>query len=285
LTLVSGASIQDGKFAVIRGLPDRYVSSQMNGVRLPSADEDKRAVELDQFPSAVIESLQVSKTFTPDQQGDASGGAVNVRLKGIPDENSLTFKHQYSYNTQVTGRHDFLTYKGKSSWNRLPILVRIELMFELTGSALDHADSAKALALSGETKELVKSVRWLAEDHISLTARSAVLLHRAGEHEQARGEIKAALAMFDAQRAQIADIYRASALRSVALALQSMGDVRGARELYARAVEEGIANPNSRPRAEDLSATCCSMALNAVEPDAKLWARLRAIRSELKAPW
>jgi hypothetical protein len=40
-------------------------------------------------PASVIESIQVSKTFTPDQQGDASGGAVNVKLKGIPDESIL----------------------------------------------------------------------------------------------------------------------------------------------------------------------------------------------------
>ncbi len=112
LKLVAGASVQDGKFAVIRGLPDRYVSSQMNGVRLPSADESKRAVELDQFPAAVIESIQVSKTFTPDQQGDASGGAVNLRLKGIPDENAITFKAQSIWNTQVAGRNDFLSYHG-----------------------------------------------------------------------------------------------------------------------------------------------------------------------------
>ncbi len=113
LRLVAGASVQDGKTAVIRGLPDRYVSSQMNSVRLPSADEDKRAVELDQFPSAVIESIQVSKTFTPDQQGDASGGAVNVQLKGIPDED-LFFKVRLtpSYNSQVTGKSDFLSYDG-----------------------------------------------------------------------------------------------------------------------------------------------------------------------------
>src|SRR6185295_5935434 len=91
----------------------RYVVSQMNGVRLPTADEDKRAVELDQFPAAIIESLQVSKTFTPDQQGDASGGAVNVRLKGVPkDPFFVSFKSQYSYNTQSSGRDDFLTYEG-----------------------------------------------------------------------------------------------------------------------------------------------------------------------------
>ena len=112
LRLVSGATVQDGKFAVIRGLPDRYVSSQLNGVRLPSADEETRAVELDQFPSAVIESIQVSKTFTPDQQGDASGGAVDVRLRGIPEESLFQLKAQFSTNSQVTGRGDFLTYEG-----------------------------------------------------------------------------------------------------------------------------------------------------------------------------
>lgn len=112
LKLVSGASVQDGKYAVIRGLPDRYVVSLMNSVRLPTADEDKRAVQLDQFPTPVIDSIQVSKTFTPDQQGDASGGAVNVLLKGIPDETSIQLKSQISFNSQVAGRHDFLTYKG-----------------------------------------------------------------------------------------------------------------------------------------------------------------------------
>ena len=112
LKLVAGASVQDGKYAVVRGLPDRYVSSQMNGVRLPTADVDKRAVQLDQFPSAMIESIQISKTFTPDQQGDASGGAVNVVLRGIPDENVLKFKIGAEYNSQTPDKGDFLTYKG-----------------------------------------------------------------------------------------------------------------------------------------------------------------------------
>lgn len=111
LKLVAGASVQDGKYAVIRGLPDRYVNSQMNGVRLPTADTDKRAVQLDQFPSAAIESIQVSKTFTPDQQGDASGGAVNVILKGIPNESVFKLDLGTGWNTQTLGS-DFLTYKG-----------------------------------------------------------------------------------------------------------------------------------------------------------------------------
>ena len=112
LNLIAGASVQDGKYATVRGLPDRYVQTLLNGVRLPTSDEDKRAVQLDLFPSAVIESIQVTKSFTPDQQGDASGGGVNIVLKGIPDENILRFKTEYKWNSQVRGRDDFLTYRG-----------------------------------------------------------------------------------------------------------------------------------------------------------------------------
>lgn len=112
LRLVSGATVQDGKYAVVRGLPDRYVSSQLNGVRLPTSDADKRSVQLDQFPAPLIESIQVAKTFTPDQQGDASGGAVNVILRGIPDGPVLEFQAGVSYNTQATGNDQFLSYKG-----------------------------------------------------------------------------------------------------------------------------------------------------------------------------
>jgi hypothetical protein len=73
--------------------------------------------------------------------------------------------------------------------------------------------------------------------------------------------LEAALARYDAERDQIVNIYRATALRALAEALQTMGD--GARSLavYRRAVEEGNGNPNSRPRADDLTTTACSMAL------------------------
>jgi outer membrane receptor protein involved in Fe transport len=119
LLLVPGASVQDGKYAVIRGLPDRYVSAQLDGVRLPTSDAERRAVQLDQFPTAVIESVQVSKTFTPDQQGDASGGAINIDLKDIPEESSFEIKAQANFNSQASFRDDFLTYEpggGVNTW-------------------------------------------------------------------------------------------------------------------------------------------------------------------------
>lgn len=109
LKLVSGTTVQDGKYAVVRGLPDRYVVSTLNGVRLPTADPDKRAVQLDQYPSSLIESVRVLKTFTPEQQGDASGGTVDVVLRGIPQERVLKFSVGTKYNENYGG-DEFLSY-------------------------------------------------------------------------------------------------------------------------------------------------------------------------------
>ncbi|MFO8014782.1 MAG: TonB-dependent receptor [Phycisphaerae bacterium] len=145
LKLVAGATVQEGKFAVIRGLPDRFVNSQLNGIRLPSADADTRAVELDQFPAAAIESVQVSKTFTPDQQGDASGGAVNVVLKGVPDEAVFKFSMGTGFNSQVAGEKDFLTYHGGGVdfWGEddrpVPTSEAEANVFEAAGVSFDRA--------------------------------------------------------------------------------------------------------------------------------------------------
>ncbi|AQQ09713.1 TonB-dependent receptor [Sedimentisphaera cyanobacteriorum] len=155
LKLVSGTTVQDGKYAVVRGLPDRYVNSQMNGVRLPTADADKRAVQLDQFPSAVIESIQVSKTFTPDQQGDASGGAVNVVLKGIPEETSFKFGIGYDYNSNVFNEDDFLSYDGgglDSLGNRSISVPSIDSMDDTVGTATEDAPQEYSFSLSGGGK-------------------------------------------------------------------------------------------------------------------------------------
>ena len=77
----------------------------------------------------------------------------------------------------------------------------------------------------------------------------------------------------------------AFSLRPVAEAYMSMGDTAAAMAVYRTAVEESVVNPNSRPRALDLVATCCSLALNDVEPDAELWTRLREVDASLDHPW
>ena len=78
---------------------------------------------------------------------------------------------------------------------------------------------------------------------------------------------------------------RAAALRPIAEGYARLGDRDRALELYKRAVEEGVANPNSRPRANDLAATCASLAVVDLEPDAELMARLREVSEGLGDPW
>jgi TonB-dependent receptor-like protein/carboxypeptidase family protein len=112
LKLVVGATVSEGKYATVRGLSDRYTGTTLDGVRLPSADPRKRAVNIDIFPTGTIESMTVSKTFTPDLQGDYTGGGVDIKTKSVPDETVLTMSVGAEYNTSATGNDDFLTYGG-----------------------------------------------------------------------------------------------------------------------------------------------------------------------------
>jgi hypothetical protein len=175
--------------------------------------------------------------------------------------------------------------KIKSSWKRLPPQVQLDLTMELAGFALDHDDQLHALALVKDAQVILDGTQWIAEQKIPLISRLAGLRHRAGDPTAARREVDAALALFDAERAKIVNIYRAGVLRSLAETYESMGDNGAALSVYKRAIEEGVDNKNSRPRAEDLSATCASMAVNAAEPDASLRARQLAIRTGLAQPW
>lgn len=109
---VSGATIVDGKYAVVRGLSDRYVTTTFNGGEIPSADPYRRAASLDLFPAQVIDKVVVSKTFTPDQQGASTGGNIDIVSKSFPDRPFANFSIGVAYNSQATGNDQFRTYKG-----------------------------------------------------------------------------------------------------------------------------------------------------------------------------
>jgi tetratricopeptide (TPR) repeat protein len=175
--------------------------------------------------------------------------------------------------------------KIKASWTGLPVFVRVDLLAELVDFALAHADQSKALELVNEAKAILDSASWQPQSGIAMVARLAELRFRAGDKERARTEMQEVLKLFDAKRDAIVNIYRAQALRAIAEAYQGMGDAGAAREIYGRATEAGTENPNSRPRAEDLASTCCSMAVHAVEPSPGLWNRIREMRNRLGDPW
>ena len=109
---VAGASIVEGKFAVIRGLSDRYVTTTFNGAEIPSADPYRRSASLDLFPAQVIDKVVVAKTFTPDQQGAFTGGGIDISSKSFPDRPFFSLSLGGAYNTKATGNDQFLTYRG-----------------------------------------------------------------------------------------------------------------------------------------------------------------------------
>lgn len=109
---MAGTSVVDARYVVIRGLSDRYNVVVLNGARIPSSDPNKRAVNIDIFPSNLVETIVSSKTFTPDLPGEATGGYLNVVTKSIPNKPFVNFSLQTGYNTQATFNPGFLTYKG-----------------------------------------------------------------------------------------------------------------------------------------------------------------------------
>lgn len=110
LRRVSGATIQDNKFVIVRGLSDRYNVAMMDGSVLPSTEANRRAFSFDIIPSNLIDKITISKTATPDLPADFAGGAVQITTKDIPDQNFVSFGVGYGYNSASTFK-DFLQTK------------------------------------------------------------------------------------------------------------------------------------------------------------------------------
>ncbi|MEM8906786.1 MAG: TonB-dependent receptor, partial [Bacteroidota bacterium] len=109
---VTGASVVDGKFIYVRGLGDRYSSAQLNGLQLPSTDPYRNSTQLDLIPANLLDNIVASKTFTPDQPANFTGGNVNIKTKSFPERFTLSASISTTYNTQSSFKDDFLTHEG-----------------------------------------------------------------------------------------------------------------------------------------------------------------------------
>jgi TonB-dependent receptor len=116
LKKVVGASVVGGKYVYVRGLGERYSSTHMNGIELPTADPDKKAFQLDLIPSSLIENVVTLKTFTPDKPGNFSGGLVDVTTKDFPEERTFEFSVSSAYNSQISFQDGLLGERSSSEW-------------------------------------------------------------------------------------------------------------------------------------------------------------------------
>lgn len=114
LRRVSGTSIQDNKFVIVRGLSDRYNAAFINGAALPSSEPDKKAFSFDVIPSTLIDNIIINKTATPDITGEFAGGLIQIQTKDIPSKNSITVGVSLGFNTQSVFK-DFVSNDRASS--------------------------------------------------------------------------------------------------------------------------------------------------------------------------
>ncbi|MCE2655866.1 MAG: outer membrane beta-barrel protein [Sediminibacterium sp.] len=111
-----GASIQEGKYIIVRGLADRYNQAMLNGILLTSTEADRKTFSFDLFPSQIIDNIIINKAFVPELPGEWAGGLIQVNTKDIPTKNFFNVQLGTSVNSLITGKDFFKDKGGKTDW-------------------------------------------------------------------------------------------------------------------------------------------------------------------------
>ena len=173
----------------------------------------------------------------------------------------------------------------QSSLHKAPMDIGIGVLLRLARAAVEHGGAAQGLEFVKQVESLVDGEEWLPEHEVPMLAQIAEARFVCGDLQGAAARLESAHHIYSERRAQIVDVFRADALLPLAQAFQTTGSADQARKLYALSIEEALLNPNSRPRAEDLVAACCSMARSGVVPGEPLLTQLRSAAEGLGAPW
>lgn len=112
---VTGVSVEGGKYVYVRGLGDRYTKTTLNGMEIPGLDPDRNSIQLDIFPTNLIDNLSVFKTFTADLSADFSGGSVDIVTKDFPDQKKSSISASLGYNPAMNLNSEFLSYESSGA--------------------------------------------------------------------------------------------------------------------------------------------------------------------------
>ena len=116
LNRLSGISLVGSGYVYVRGLGDRYSLALLNGSPLPSPEPLRRVVPLDLFPSSIVSSAMVQKTYSPNFPGEFGGGVINLTTRSIPQEGFFTIGASVSGDTETTNQLGYTYYGSKSDW-------------------------------------------------------------------------------------------------------------------------------------------------------------------------
>ncbi|MAW51855.1 MAG: hypothetical protein CME01_03425 [Geminicoccus sp.] len=116
LKRVTGLSVVGGRYVYVRGLGERYSASLLNGSLLPSPEPERRVVPLDLFPTSLLESVVIQKTFSPDMPAEFGGGVVGLRTRTIPKEAFIKLGLSTGYVHNSTFQSGPMGFEGSRDW-------------------------------------------------------------------------------------------------------------------------------------------------------------------------
>ena len=105
---VPGVSVQGGKYVYVRGLGDRYTKSILNGVDIPGLDPDRNTIQMDIFPTNILENIIVIKSAAAEYPADFTGGVVDIVTRDFPTKKETSFSIGSGYNSEMHFKNDFL---------------------------------------------------------------------------------------------------------------------------------------------------------------------------------
>ncbi|MGM0558806.1 MAG: TonB-dependent receptor domain-containing protein, partial [Myxococcota bacterium] len=116
LSRVTGLTVVGGKYVYVRGLGERYSSTLLNGASLPSPEPEKRVVPLDLFPTSMLESVTIQKTYTADMPGEFGGGVIRMETRSYPSDFEWSVGLSTGFNTDTTFREAPVYRGGRLDW-------------------------------------------------------------------------------------------------------------------------------------------------------------------------
>ncbi len=112
---VPGVSVQEGKYVFVRGLGDRYTKSILNGMDIPGLDPDKNTIQMDIFPTNILENIIIVKSASAELPADFTGGVVDIITKDFPSKKQIQFSVSGGYNPSMHFKDNYVNYKGSNT--------------------------------------------------------------------------------------------------------------------------------------------------------------------------
>ena len=112
---VPGVSVQGGKYVYVRGLGDRYTKSILNGVDIPGLDPDRNTIQMDIFPTSILDNVIVVKSAAAEMPADFTGGIVDIVTKEFPNSKQFSISFSTAYNPKMHYNDSYLTSKSSGT--------------------------------------------------------------------------------------------------------------------------------------------------------------------------